>query len=298
MLWIANAELAAAVSNAGALGIVSPYAGMEEGGDPLRNLRVQIDRVRTLTEKPFGVNIPLDLPASGLLIDLLLKENAAIVVTAAGNPMLYTELLRAAGVRVAHVISSVAQARMAESARVDAVIAEGAEAGGRIGREALSLCSLVPQVVDAVSIPVIAAGGIVDGTGLAAAFALGAEGVQLGTRFIASEECIAHRKYKQAIVNAEETDTIVTRRESIPTRSLKSNFSMGLMALEKAGASVEDIRKYLGQGRARKAQIEGNLEDGDAYAGSSSGLIKGILPASAIIEDLIKAYTMISLPEL
>ena len=298
MLWLATAELVAAVSNAGGLGVISPYAGMEENGDPLLNLRLQISRTRKLTEKPFGVNIPLDLPESGLLIDVLLEESVKIVITAAGDPMLYTELLHSAGIRVAHVISSVSQARIAESCKVDAVIAEGVEAGGRLGREELSLFSLLPQVADTVSIPVIAAGGIADGRELAAAFALGADGVQLGTRFIATEECIAHPSYKQAIVDAGDSNTLVTRRGLVPTRSLKSNFSMELAALEKSGASAEDLRKHVGRGRARKAQIEGNLTDGDAYAGSSAGVIKEVLPAAVVIENLIKTYAKTILPKL
>ncbi len=286
MLWIAGAELAAAVSNAGALGVLSPYAGMAEDGDPLQNLCLQIERTRKLTEKPFGVNIPLDLPAGGLLMDLLVQEKVAIIVTAAGSPAHYTDLLHSAGICVAHVVSSVAQARFAESSHVDAVIAEGAEAGGRIGREELPLSSLLPQVVDAVSVPVIAAGGIADRRGVAAAMDLGAEGVQLGTRFIATEECLAHRNYKQAIVDAGDSDTIVTRRQSIPTRSLKSKFSIDLASLEKSGASIEEVRAYVGRGRSRKAQIEGNLAEGDAFAGSSAGLIHEILPAALIVKNL------------
>ncbi|MBN1568580.1 MAG: nitronate monooxygenase [Acidobacteria bacterium] len=289
MLWLATAELAAAVSNAGGLGIISPYAGMKENGHPIRNLHLQIDRARNLTNKPYGVNIPLDLHASGLLIDSLLKENIKIVITAAGDPRLYTELLHSAGICVAHVISSVSQARHAESCKVDAVIAEGFEAGGRIGREELPLFSLLPQVVNAVYIPVIAAGGIADGRGFAAALALGAGGVQLGTRFVASEECIAHHNYKQAILDAGDSGTVVTRRSSIPIRSLKSDFSMKLAAMENSGASGESIGKFIGRGRARKAQIDGDMTDGDAYAGCSAGLIKEILPAAVIIEILVKA---------
>jgi enoyl-[acyl-carrier protein] reductase II len=293
MLWIAAADLAAAVSNAGGLGVISPYAGMTENGDPLDNLRLQIARTRTLTPKPFGVNIPLDLSASGLLVDVLLHERVAIVVTAAGNPALYTELIRSEGILVAHVISSVAQARIAESCNVDVIIAEGSEAGGRIGRDEVSLLSLLPQVVKAVSIPVIAAGGIADERGLAAAFALGAEGVQIGTRFIATEECIAHANYKNAIVAAGDTDTIVTRRNSIPVRSLKTNFSIELASLEKSGASSDEIRRFVGRGRGRKAQIEGNLIEGDAYAGSSVGVIHEILPAAVVVESLAETCTQI-----
>jgi enoyl-[acyl-carrier protein] reductase II len=296
MLWLATAELAASVSNAGALGVLSPYAGMEEDGDPLENLRFQIKRTRNLTDKPFGVNIPLDLPASGLLVDVLLQEGVKIAVTSAGSPALYAELLHSAGICVAHLISSVSQARNAESCKMDAVIAEGVEAGGRIGRDAVPLFSLLPQVADAVSIPVIAAGGIADGRGMAAAFALGADGVQLGTRFIAVEECIAHPNYKQAIIEAGDSDTVVTRRGQIPVRSLKSPFSMKLAAMEESGASAEGIQKYIGRGRARKAQIDGDIAEGDAYAGSSAGLIKGILSAAAVIENLMKEYESPGVP--
>ncbi|MCG7852210.1 MAG: nitronate monooxygenase, partial [Methanosarcinaceae archaeon] len=180
MLWLANAELAAAVSNAGALGVISPYAGMERHGDGLENLGEQIKRIRDLTDKPFGVNVPLDLDQSGLLIDSLLQQDVEIAITAAGNPALYTELLTQAGMKVFHVISSVSQGRFAESCGVDGVISEGIEAAAHNGLDELPLFSLIPQVVKALSIPVIAAGGIVDGRGVVAAMALGAEGVQLG----------------------------------------------------------------------------------------------------------------------
>jgi enoyl-[acyl-carrier protein] reductase II len=253
MLWLADAVLAGSVSNAGALGTISPYAAMQENADPLENLRFQIRKIRQLSDKPFAVNIPLDLAASGLLINVLLEESVRIAVTAAGSPGLFTELLRASGVRVLHVVSSVSQAKLAESCGADAVIAEGAEAGGRIGRDELGLFSLIPQVADAVSIPVIAAGGIVDGRGMAAALALGAEGVQLGTRFIAAEECIAHPAYKRAIIEAGDSDTIVTMHSLAPVRRLKPSFSV----------------------------------EGDACAGSSAGLILEVVPAAQIVETLM-----------
>jgi enoyl-[acyl-carrier protein] reductase II len=277
MLWLANAELAASVSNAGALGIISPCAGMDEEGNSQENLRLQIRKTRQLTDKPFGVNIPLDLPASGLLMDVLLQESAKIVVTAAGSPEFFTELLHSANVQVVHVVSSVGQAQLAESCGIDAVIAEGVEAAGRLGRDELPLFSLIPQVADAVSVPVIAAGGIVDGRGVAAAFALGADGVQLGTRFVATEECIAHRAYKQAIVEARDTDTIVTRRGHIPERSLKCGFA------------ADSLQESIGGSRARKAQLEGDLSNGVAYAGSSAGLIEEILPAASVVKNLVKS---------
>jgi len=290
MLWLANAELAAAVSNSGALGIISPLAGMKRHGDSSENLRLQIAKARELTDKPFGVNIPLDLPQSGVLIDVILKEEIGVVVTAAGNPAHYTELLRQNGITVMHVVSSVKQAQMAESCNVDAIIVEGVEAAGHIGFDELPLFSLLPQVVDAVDIPVIAAGGVVDARGLVASFSLGAEGVQLGTRFVAVTESIAHPHYKHAIIGANDTDTVITCRKLLPTRSLKTEFAQKLLDLEKSGASADDIRDFLGYRRARKAQLEGDLTEGEAYCGASAGLIKEIIPAAAVVQNLVEGY--------
>ena len=290
MLWLATAELAAAVSNAGALGMVSPHAGMEKHGDPSENLRLQIAAVRKLTKKPFGINIPLDLNRSGILIDTVLKERVNIVVTAAGDPHLYTEVFRREGVKVLHVVSTVKQAQSAESCKVDAVIVEGVEAAAHLGFDEIPLFSLIPQVTDAVSIPVIAAGGIADARGVVAAFALGAEGVQLGTRFVAVEENIAHSKYKQAILNAGDTDTAITCRKLLPTRSVKTEFTRRLLELEESGATATDIRSFLGYGRARTGQIEGDLENGEAYSGTSAGLIKDVLPAADVVHRLVEEY--------
>jgi len=290
MLWLANAELAAAVSNSGALGIISPPAGMERHGDAAENLRLQISKARELTDKPFGVNIPLDLPQNGILIDVTLKEEVGVVVTSAGNPAHYTELLRQNGATVIHVVSSMKQAQMAESCNVDAIIAEGVEAAGHIGFDELPLFSLLPQVVDTVNIPVIAAGGIVDARGVVASFSLGAEGVQLGTRFVAAMESIAHPHYKHAIIGANDTDTVITCRKLLPTRSLKTEFSRKLLDLEKSGASASDIRNFLGYRRARKAQLEGDLTEGEAYCGASAGLIREIIPAAAVVQNLVEGY--------
>ncbi len=290
MLWLATAELAAAVSNAGALGMISPFAGMERHGDPLENLRLQIAKTRNLTKRPFGINIPIDLEQSGMLIDLVLREKVNIVATAAGDPRHYTEVLRKEGMKVLHVVSTVKQAQLAEFCKADAVIVEGAEAAAHLGFDEIPLFSLIPQVADVVSIPVIAAGGIADARGMAAAFALGAEGVQLGTRFVVVEENIAHSRYKQAILNAEDTDTVITYRKLIPTRSLKTEFTQRLLELEESGASSNDIRNFLGYSRARTGQIEGDLENGEAYCGSSAGLIKEILPTAMVIQRLAEEY--------
>jgi enoyl-[acyl-carrier protein] reductase II len=291
MLWLATAEIAGAVSNAGALGVVSPLAGMERHGDPASNLTIQLARSRDLTPKPFAVNIPLDLPYSGILLDVVLREKVRIVVTAAGDPRDYTELLHNDGIKVMHVVGSVRHALIAESCGVDAVIAEGVEAGGHNGPDEIPLFSLVPQIVDAVSIPVIAAGGIADSRGVVAALALGAEAVQLGTRFVAVNESIAHPNYKHAIVDAKDTDTIITCRRLVPTRSLKTEFSKRLLELDGTGATREDFRNFLGYSRARKGQLEGDLENGEAYCGASAGLIREILPAAEVVRRLVEGYT-------
>lgn len=290
MLWLATARLAASVSNAGGFGIISPFAGMAKDGDASENLKKEIIEIRVLTKKPFGVNIPLDLRDSGILIDLCIREQIGVVVTAAGSPAQYTEVLRASGSTVVHVVSSVKHALFAKSIGVDAVIAEGCEAAGRLGFDEIPLFSLLPQIVDAVKIPVIAAGGIADARGMKAAFALGAEGVQLGTRFVATEECIAHPRYKEAIIAAGDADTTVTCRKLLPRRSLRTAFTQKLIALDRSGASAEEIIAFLGYRRARAAQLEGDLSDGEVYAGSSAGLIKDIIPAATVIKGLIDEY--------
>ncbi|MBN2317601.1 MAG: nitronate monooxygenase [Acidobacteria bacterium] len=290
MFRLADAGLVAAVSKAGALGTLSPHAGMPDKGNPADNLRIQIQKIRKLTDRPFAVNVLLDLPESGLTADALLQEKVHIVVTAAGSPDIYTDLFHSAGMLVLHVTGSVSQARGAESCGVDAVIAEGCEAAGRIAHDEIPLLSLLPQVADVVKIPVIAAGGIADGRGMAAAFALGAEGIQLGTRFVAVEECIAHPAYKKAIVESGDSATVVTRRGTIPTRSLKSRFIEELAAMEESGIEPDRIREFIGRNRTRAAQIEGDIENGDAYAGLSAGMIREILPAGIVVRKIMKEY--------
>jgi len=292
MLWLADAGLAAAVSNAGGLGVISPMAGMEPHGDPLENLEIQIARARELTDKPFGVNVPLDLRDCGLIMDLLLSREVPVIVTAAGDPRLYTELLHSGEAKVLHVVSSVRHARGAESAGVDAVIVEGIEAAARNGFDELPLFSLIPQAADAVDVPVIAAGGIADSRGVAAAFALGAEGVQLGTRFVAVKENIAHQNYKEAIVAAGDTDTVITNRRLIPSRSLKTTgLTQTLLALEEAGADADEIVEFMGHAASRRAGLEGDLDGGEAaYCGSSAGLINEIIEVKEVIRRLVSGY--------
>ena len=291
MLWLADSGLAAAVSNAGGLGVISPMAGMAPHGDPVENLNVQIVKAKGLTRKPFGVNIPLDLRDCGLLLDLILTQGVKVAVTAAGDPRLYTELLQSGKTRVLHVVSSVKQARVAESAGVDAIIVEGVEAAARNGLDELPLFSLIPQVADAVRLPIIAAGGIADSRGIAAAFALGAEGVQLGTRFVTVKECIASEKYKEAILQAGDTDTVITCRQLIPTRSLKTTeFTQVLLGMEAAGATTDELRDFIGHAASRRAGLEGDLDNGEAYCGSSAGLINEILSVGEVVQGLVDGY--------
>jgi len=290
MLWIATAELAGAVSNAGGLGVVSPLAGMQKHGNPVANLTQQLERVRELTLKPFGLNIPLDLPYADDLIVLAIGKEIHTIITAAGNPERFTDRLKAQGCTLLHVVSSVKQALKAEACGVDAVVAEGVEAAAHNGVDELPLFALIPQVVDAVSIPVIAAGGIADARGVVAALALGAEGVQLGTRFVTVEENRAHLDYKMAIVNAGDTDTLLTGRGTQPSRSLKTNFTHTILDLEHSGAPPETIRDFIGYRSNRDAQLEGNLNAGEAYCGAAAGLIGGILPVGKVIDQLVEGY--------
>jgi enoyl-[acyl-carrier protein] reductase II len=293
MLWIATAELAAAVSNAGALGVISPLAGMQKQGDPAKNFKVQFSKIKQMTPKSFGVNIPLDLDYADTLIEIALSQKSKIVITAAGNPARYTDTLKNEGITVLHVVSSVKQARKAESCGVDGVIAEGIDAGAHNGADEVPLFALLPQVVDQISIPVIAAGGIADARGVVAAFALGAEGVQLGTRFVAVHENAAHLNYKQAIIDARDTDTVITGRRMVPTRSLKTEFTRTIVELENSGAAAEDILDFIGYRSNWTAQIDGNLSGGEAYCGASAGLIKKIIPAKDVVRQLVEEYEQV-----
>jgi len=280
MAWVATAKLAAAVSRAGGLGIIGA------GHAPAEWVRQEIRKVRQATDKPFGVNVMLLSPAAPEVIQVVIEERVPIVTTGAGSPGPYIEPLKKAGCKVIPVVAAVALAKRLERMGVDAIIAEGSEAGGHIGD--VGTLALVPQVVDAVSIPVIAAGGIADGRGIAAALMLGAEGVQLGTRFICAAECEAHPNYKEAIVSARERDAVVCALSTgHPVRALKNQLTREFAELEKQGASLEELSK-LGEGRLRLAFLEGDLQNGSLMAGQSAGLIKNILPASEIVESLVE----------
>jgi len=291
MVWIANAELAAAVSNAGGLGLISPTAGMSSNGDQVENLKTQIEIARGLTSKPFGVNLPiLNNPQIEALVDMVIKVEVKVAVTAAGNPALYTSRFKEAGIKVLHLIAAVRHAQSAEKRGVDAVIAEGYEAGGHNGLDELTTLTLVPQVADAVSIPVVAAGGIADARGVVAALALGADGVQMGTRFVATRECVAHQNFKDAVVKASDTDTAITGRKLGPTRILKNELATKLLEMEAAGASAEELLAFIGSGRSRTGQFEGDLAKGEAYCGSIAGMIKEIKSVAEVIQDIVDNY--------
>jgi len=279
MAWVATAPLAATVSNAGGLGIIAA------GNAPADYVLEQVRKAKTLTNKPFGVNVMLLSPFAGEVMKMLCEEKVAVVTTGAGNPGKYIASLKEAGIKVIPVVPSVTIAKKMERDGADAVIAEGTESGGHIGE--LTTMALVPQVVDAVNIPVIAAGGIADSRGVVAALALGAVGVQLGTRFLCSEECTAHENYKNAVVEAKDRDAVVTGRSTgHPVRGIKNKLTRGFDKLEKEGASVEEIEKF-GAGALRNAVVDGDVEMGALMAGQSAGLVCDIKPCEEIINDLV-----------
>lgn len=280
MAWVADASLAGAVSNAGGLGIIAA------GNAPKEVIKEQIRKCREITDKPFGVNIMLMSPFADDMIDLVIEEKVEVITTGAGNPAKYMDRLKEAGIKVIPVVPTVALAQRMEKVGASAVVAEGTEAGGHIGE--LTTMVLVPQVADAVSIPVIAAGGVADGRGMAASFALGAEGVQIGTRFICSDECSVHENYKELVLKAKDRDAIVTGRPTgHPVRTLKNKLAKEYLRLEKEGAPVEELEK-LGAGALRMATIEGDKAKGSFMAGQSAAMVNDIKPCSKIIEDILK----------
>jgi len=278
MAWVATWELVSAVSEAGALGVLGA------GNAPVNWVREQIQQIRAHTSKPFGVNIPLFSPFAAEVVELCIAEKVPVLTTGAGNPTPYIKPAKEAGIIVIPVVASAALAQRLERAGADAVIAEGEESGGHIGE--VTTMALVPQVVDAVRIPVIAAGGFGDGRGLVAALALGAAGVQMGTRFICTEECIAHPNYKQAILKANERSTMVTGYSiGHPVRCLRNPMARDFEALEKRGASEQEVIEF-GTGRLRKAVLEGDVVHGSLMAGQVAGLVRDIVPAKVLIERI------------
>lgn len=286
MAWIATAELAAAVSNAGGLGIIGA------GHMPPDILQAEIRKTKSLTDKPFGVNVMLMSPFVKEVMEMIAGENLAVVTTGAGNPGEYIPALKAVGTKVIPVVASVALAKRLVRTGVDAVIAEGMESGGHIGE--ITTMSLVPQVVDAVDVPVIAAGGIGDSRGIAAAFALGAQAVQMGTRFVVSEDCIAHENYKNFVVKAKDRSTVVTGvTTGHPARVLANKFTRLYLEREAAGATPDELEK-LGLGTLRMAAREGDVDNGSVMIGQISGMMKDIKPVSKIMEELVGGLAPVS----
>lgn len=279
MAWVAEHNLAAAVSNAGGLGIIGA------GGAPAEFVREQIRKAKEATEQPFGVNVMLMNPEADEIAKVIVDEGVRVVTTGAGNPAKYMEMWKAAGVKVIPVIASVAMAKMMERGGADAVVAEGMESGGHIG--ATTTMALVPQVADSVSIPVIAAGGIADGRGIAAAFMLGAQGVQMGTRFVAAKESIAHDNYKERLIKARDIDSEVTGMSTgHPIRVLRNQMSRQYLKLEKEGAGFEELER-LTLGSLRKAVMEGDVVNGSVMAGQIAGLVKKEQTCKEIIDELV-----------
>lgn len=279
MAWVAEYHLAAAVSNAGGLGIIG------SGGAPAKWVREQVREAKKLTHKPFGVNIMLMNPEADEIAKVIIEEGVKVVTTGAGNPAKYIEEWKKAGVKVIPVVASCALAKMMERCGADAVVAEGTEAGGHIGE--ITTMSLVPQVVDAINIPVIAAGGIADGRGMAAAFMLGAKAVQLGTQFIVTKECIVHQNYKEKIMKAKDIDSKVTGRSTgHPVRVLRNKMSNEYMKKENQGATLEEL-ELLTLGGLRKAVVEGDVQNGSVMAGQIAGLVKKEYSCKELIEKLV-----------
>jgi len=288
MGFIASAELAVAVSNAGGLGIISPTGACDVDETTPGNLRRQIKKAKSLTDKPVGVNISLELIEHAREeIDVALEEKISVFTVGAGSPAVLTKYIKQRGARVLHVIGSVKHARKAESEGVDGVIASGVEAGGLLGPYELTTMTLIPQVMEAVKIPVIAAGGIGNGRCLAAALMLGAAGVQIGTLFVATHECPAHTKFKELIVEAEDADTVVTGRRSGAARVLKNKLAKEILEMEASGAPSEEIAAFIGRGRGRMGVLDGDLETGSLWAGQVVGMIKEIRSVAEVMQSLV-----------
>jgi enoyl-[acyl-carrier protein] reductase II len=284
MIWCSGWELAAAVSEAGGLGIIGSGSMYPDV------LRTHIQRCKAATSKPFAVNLPLLYPNIEEHIESIIELGVPVVFTSAGNPKTHTARLKAAGIRVVHVVSSSLFAKKAEAAGVDAVVAEGFEAGGHNGREETTTLVLIPLVKEAVSIPVIAAGGIGSGKAMAAAFALGADAVQVGSRFVASAESSAHIAFKEEVVKAGEGSTVLTLKELTPVRLIKNGFYIQVEQAYAAAATKEQLSELLGRGRAKKGMFEGDLREGELEIGQVSAQIHTILPAAEIVKEIIDEF--------
>lgn len=280
MVWTSGWRLASAVSNAGGLGVIG------SGSMYPHILEEHIQKCKKATDKPFAVNVPLLYHDIDKHIDIIIKENIKIVFTSAGNPKAFTSILKEHGITVVHVVSSSKFAKKAEDAGCDAVVAEGFEAGGHNGREETTTMVLIPAVVNAVKIPVIAAGGIATGRQMLAAMVLGAQGVQIGTRFAATEEASCHPEFKKAIVASQEGDTLLSMKKVVPVRLMRNKFFQQIYEAEQRGATAAELEEILGRARAKKGMFEGDLDEGELEIGQVSSLLKDILPAGQVVQNI------------
>jgi len=284
MIWASGWRLASAVSNAGGLGLIGAGSMYPDV------LREHIQKCKEATSKPFGVNVPMLYPNLEEIIQIIIEEGVKIVFTSAGNPKTYTKHLKDQGIKVVHVVSSLKFALKAQDAGVDAIVAEGFEAGGHNGRDETTTLALIPMVKEKIHIPLIAAGGIATGAAMYAVMALGANGVQVGSRFVASDEASSHMDFKKMVIDAKEGDTQLTLKELAPVRMLKNKFYQDVAELYTKGPSVEDLKNLLGRARAKRGMFEGDLEEGELEIGQVSGLIHDIKPAAEIIQDMISEF--------
>lgn len=284
MVWVSGYKLAAAVSNAGGLGLIGAGSMYPDV------LREHIQKCKKATKKPFGVNVPLFYPDLKEILQIIIEENVKIVFTSAGNPKLYTSFLKDHGITVAHVVSSVKFALKSEEAGVDAIVAEGFEAGGHNGREETTTFTLIPMVREKISIPLIAAGGIATGKGMLAAMALGADAVQIGSRFVASSESSAHINFKKEVIKTQDGGTQLTLKELTPVRLIKNEFYHKVQELYRQQPGVDELKKLLGRGRAKKGMFEGDLFEGELEIGQIAGLIHDIKPAADIVAEILNEF--------
>ncbi len=284
MVWCSGWKLASAVSNAGGLGLIGAASMYPDV------LREHIQKCKSATKKPFGVNVPLMYPDIDKHMNTIIEEGVKIVFTSAGNPMTWTSFLKERGITVVHVIASTRFALKAKEAGADAIVAEGFEAGGHNGREETTTMCLVPMIRDAVDLPLLAAGGIADGRAMLAVFALGAEGVQVGSRFAASEESSIHTNFKKKITESREGDTVLTLKQLVPVRLIRNNFYKKVEEAEHRGASVDELKSILGRARAKRGMFEGDLEEGELEIGQVSANIKDIKPAAQILNEIWNGF--------
>ena len=284
MVWVSGYKLASAVSNAGGLGLIGAGSMHPE------TLQEHIQKCKKATDKPFGVNVPLFYPEMDKILDIIIREGVKIIFTSAGNPKLYTSFLKNKGITVVHVVSSVKFALKSEEAGVDAIVAEGFEAGGHNGREETTTLALIPMVKERISIPLIAAGGIATGNAMLATLALGADAVQIGSRFVASKESSAHINFKKEVVRTEDGGTHLTLKELTPVRLIKNDFYKKVQELYSQKVGADQLRDLLGRGRAKKGMFEGDLMDGELEIGQIAGLIHEIKSAQDIIDEILEEF--------